>query len=133
MTAMAKEQTLLDAVRVYFDAIYECNVDKLDQVFHPAASLFDADQGEVFVDPLASFRADVAARPSPAGQRQKRFDEIIAIDWLSELSAVVKLRLRSMDSVFVDHLSFVRGADGFRIVAKVWHLESTCPAERLPD
>ncbi len=130
---MTKTQDLLGAVQVYLDAIYHCDTAKLDQVFHPGSSLFDADNGEIFVDPIASFRADVAARPSPADQQQVRFDEIISIDWLSDLSATVKLRLHAMDNVFVDHLAFVRGPDGFKIVSKVWHLEEVRPAVFTPS
>ena len=115
---------LMQAVSTYLDAIYYCDVDKLDAVFHEASSLFDADNGEIFVDPIASFRADVGSRPSPAGINQLREDKILAIDWLSDLSAVVKLRLRAHDNVFVDHLAFVRGGDGWKIVAKIWHLEA---------
>jgi len=116
---------LSDAISVYLDAIYYCDVEKLDQVFHEASSLFDADEGKIFVDPIASFRADVRSRPSPAGRNQTRNDEVILIDWLSEISAVVKLRLQAHENVFVDHLSFVKGSDGWKIVSKVWHLEST--------
>ncbi len=116
-------EELLEAVNVYFDAIYFCDVGRLDRVFHDAASLFDADNGEIFVDPIASFRADVGSRPAPAERSQVRSDEIISIDWLSDISAVVKLRLQSHENVFVDHLSFARGKSGWKIVAKVWHLE----------
>ena len=115
---------LSDAILVYLDAIYYCDVDKLDKIFHDKSSLFDADEGAIFVDPIASFRADVASRPSPAGINQERRDEIIAIDWLSDISAVVKLRLQAHDNVFVDHLAFVKGSNGWKIVSKVWHLES---------
>ena len=116
---------LLEAVRVYFDAIYFCDVERLDRVFHEASSLFDADNGEIFVDPIASFRADVGSRPAPSERSQVRSDEIISIDWLSDISAVVKLRLQSHENVFADHLSFVKGKYGWKIVAKVWHLERT--------
>jgi len=114
---------LTDAIKIYLDAIHYCDAEKLDEVFHEKSSLFDADGGEIFVDPVADFRADVAIRPSPASINQKRQDEIIAIDWLSDLSAVVKLRLQSHKNIFVDHLSFVKGSDGWKIVAKIWHLE----------
>ena len=120
---MQSVHELLDAVNLYFDAIYYCDVDRLDAVFHESSSLFDADQGDIFVDPIASFRADVGSRPSPADRNQRRADEIIAIDWLSEKSAVVKLRLQSLDKIFVDHLAFVKGEAGWRIVAKIWHEE----------
>ena len=129
---MNQMPALLDAVSVYFDAIYHCDVEKLDAVFHEAASLFDADAGEIFVDPLASFRADVGSRPPPAGRKQTRHDEIITIDWLSDLSAV-KLRLHSHEKVFVDHLAFVKGPDGWKIVSKVWHLESIAEIETLDE
>lgn len=122
---MKQISDLAEAISVYLDAIYYCDVEKLDAVFHESSSLFDADEGKIFVDPIASFRADVASRPSPAGRNQVRSDEIITIDWLSELSAVVKLRLQAHENVFVDHLSFVKGPQGWKIVAKVWHLERT--------
>jgi len=120
---MNKTKELLVAVDNYLDAIYYCDVEKLDAVFHEGSSLFDADEGKIFVDPIASFRADVASRPSPAGRAQKRVEEIISIDWLSALSATVKLRLQAHENVFVDHLAFVKGEEGWKIVSKVWHLE----------
>jgi len=128
---MKQISELSDAISVYLDAIYYCDVEKLDQVFHEASSLFDADEGKIFVDPIASFRADVGSRPSPAGRNQARRDEVILIDWLSEISAVVKLRLQAHENVFVDHLAFVKGPDGWKIVSKVWHLESTAEVVTL--
>jgi hypothetical protein len=119
-----KNEALLNAIQTYFDAIYFCDVNLLDQVFHPSSSLFDVDEGSILVDPIASFRDDVNTRPSPASKEQKRQEEIIMIDWLSENCAMVKLRLRAHNNVFVDHLSFVNGDNGWCIVAKVWHLES---------
>ncbi|HHB83437.1 MAG TPA: DUF3225 domain-containing protein [Devosia sp.] len=124
---------LSEAISTYLDAIYYCDVEKLDKVFHPASSLFDADEGKIFVDPIASFRADVESRPSPGARNQVRRDQIILIDWLSDISAVVKLRLQAHENVFVDHLCFVKGATGWKIVSKIWHLESKAPVEILKD
>jgi len=120
---MTKHQNLLAAVSTYLDAIHYCDVQKLDSVFHPQSSLFDADNGKIFVDPIASFRTDVAARPSPASINQRRTEQIVTIDWLSDLSATVKLRLQAHENIFVDHLAFVLGENGWQIVSKVWHLE----------
>ncbi|MHA1524187.1 MAG: nuclear transport factor 2 family protein [Alphaproteobacteria bacterium] len=122
---MKKTAQLLKAVSVYLDAIYYCDVEKLDEIFHVSSSLFDADEGEILADPIASFRADVASRPSPAGRKQKRSDPVISINWLSDISATVKLRLQAHENVFVDHLAFVKGPQGWKIVSKIWHLEST--------
>ena len=121
---MTRTEELYAAIDTYFEVIYFCDAEKLDLVFDPAASLFDADTGKIFVDPVANWRKDVASRPSPAEANQKRHDQIVSIDWLSDLSAVVKLRLHSLDNIFVDHLNFVYGEQGWKIVAKVWHLES---------
>ena len=122
---MPRETELLSAVDVYFRALYACDVSLLDQVFHPASSLFDVDEDVVTVDPFPAWRAVVGARKSPLSVNQERDEEIVGVTWLSEKAASVHVRLRVLDSVFVDHLSFVDGPDGWQIVAKVWHLEST--------
>jgi len=120
---MESIDSLLEAVQTYFDSLYYCDVEKLNSVFHESSSLFDADNGNIFVEPIASFSGDVAGRTSPASKNQKREDEVLMIDWLSSTSAVVKLRLRAHENVFVDHLAFVKGPQGWQIVSKVWHLE----------
>ena len=120
---MDANQELLAAVQVYFDALYECDTEKLNAVFHPASSLFDGDEDKIFVESIESFSADVGGRVSPASKGQAREDEILMVDWLSPLSAVVKIRLRAHQNVFVDHLGFVKGPEGWKIVSKIWHLE----------
>jgi hypothetical protein len=122
---MPRTAELHDAVDVYFRALYNCDPTLLDAVFHPASSLFDVDEGAVLAEPFAQWREVVANRQSPASVNQVRDEEIVNIDWLSEKAAAVRVRLRVLDSIFVDHLSFVDGAEGWQIVAKVWHLEST--------
>lgn len=120
---MTNTQELLDAIQVYFDSLYYCDTEKLNAVFHESASLFDSDNGKLFVETIASFSADVAGRVSPASKKQVREDEILMIDWLSPINATVKIRLRAHANVFVDHLGFVKGEDGWKIVSKIWHLE----------
>lgn len=120
---MKQSPELLGAVQLYFDALYYCDVKMLNKVFHEASSLFDVDEGKVFVEPIASFSADVGGRASPASKNQTREDEILMIDMLSPISATVKIRLRAHENIFVDHLGFVKGPDGWKIVSKIWHLE----------
>ncbi len=122
---MSINTDLLAAIDTYFDAIHHCDVDKLNAVFHPQSSLFDADNGTVFVEPIDSFSRDVAGRVSPASKGQERQAEVLLIDFLSPISATVKIRIRAHQSVFVDHLGFVLGDKGWQIVSKIWHLEST--------
>ncbi len=120
---MQNQTSLLDAIQLYFDSLYECDTEKLNSVFHESSSLFDADNSDIFVESIDSFSRDVGGRVSPESKNQKREDEILMMDYLSPISAVVKIRLRAHQNVFVDHLSFVRGNAGWKIVAKIWHLE----------
>ncbi len=114
---------LLSAVQTYFDALYYCDTKLLNEVFHERSSLFDVDKGEVFVEPIASFSEDVGGRFSPSEAGQEPEAEVLMIDWLSPNCATVKIRIRAHKNVFVDHLAFVNGAQGWKIVSKVWHLE----------
>jgi hypothetical protein len=120
---MDRQQELLAAVQLYFDALYFCDTKMLNAVFHETSSLFDADNGKLFVEPIKSFSDDVGQRTSPASKGQAREDEILFVDWLSPISATVKIRLRAHKNIFVDHLGFVKGEEGWRIVSKIWHLE----------
>jgi Putative lumazine-binding len=122
---MTRENALLAAVDVYFRALHACDVTLLDQVFHPSSTLYDVDEGVVTVDPYPAWREVVANRPSPASVGQDRDDEIVSVTWLSEGAATVHVRLLVIGKVFVDHLAFVDGPEGWQIVNKVWHLEST--------
>ncbi len=114
---------LLSAVQTYFDALYYCDTKLLNKVFHESSSLFDVDEGTVFVEPIDSFSKDVGSRVSPASKEQEPEAEIIMIDWLSTSCATVKIRIRAHQNVFVDHLGFVKGELGWQIVSKIWHLE----------
>lgn len=112
---------LSEAVELYFQALYECNLQKFDQVFHPSCSLFDSTNGILTVMPIAEYRKVIEKRPSPAKAGQPRDDELIFVDFLSPDAAVVKVRLRIHKKIFIDHLNFARVDGKFRIVAKVWH------------
>lgn len=126
---MTPPNDLIAAVDLYLDAIHECDTDKLSAVFHPASSLFDADEGVIFVEPIASYRDDVATRQSPASVGQAREAEILMVDYLCAVAATVKVRIRTHQNVFVDHLGFVKGEEGWRIVSKIWHLERVVAAD----
>jgi hypothetical protein len=120
---MSNTTDLIAAVDVYFDAIHECDVEKLNAIFHETSSLFDADEGKIFVEPIDSFSKDVAGRTSAASVGQPREAEILMIDYLSPISATVKIRIRAHQNVFLDHLGFVKTEAGWKIVSKIWHLE----------
>ncbi|HEX7639439.1 MAG TPA: nuclear transport factor 2 family protein [Burkholderiaceae bacterium] len=112
---------MLAAVELYFQALHECDLGKFDQVFHPAASLFDSLDGRVTAMPVAAYREVIAQRRPPAAAGQPREDALLALDLLSPQAAVAKVRLRIHEHVFVDHLQLMRQGERFVIVAKAWH------------
>lgn len=113
--------SLIQAIELYCTALHECSLAKFDQVFHPSCSLFDSLEGVLTAMPIAEYREVIAKRTSPHSVGQARDDALISLDFLSPDAAVVKLRIRIHDQVFLDHLSFARVDHRFMIVAKVWH------------
>lgn len=74
-------QDLLEAVNFYFEGIHEYDVSKLKEVFHPESSLFDAENGNIFVETIDSFLDDVSTRTSPASVGQEMKTEVLMIDY----------------------------------------------------
>ena len=130
---MTAPSDLIDAVETYLDGIHHCDTARLRSVFHAASSLFDADNGVIFTEPIDSFVQDVGKRISPASVGQAREAEILLIDYLSAINATVKIRIRAHCNVFVDHLAFVKGQAGWQIVAKIWHLERVVDGVANPN
>jgi Putative lumazine-binding len=125
---MTDHTDVLATLQTYFDALYNCDLKLFDKVFYSASSLFDGDEGKISVDPIADYREVISKRISPASKGQAREDEVILIDWLCDVAVTAKVRLRIHQNVFIDHLCLVKGVEGWRIVAKVWHLDSVKPA-----
>ncbi|UWR13207.1 nuclear transport factor 2 family protein [Sulfitobacter mediterraneus] len=93
--------------------------------FHSDACLFDGEKGDFFGKPCGLFINDIGQLEptSPFNLGQQPDSELLFVDWLSNVSAVVKLRIRARQDVYQDHLSMVKGAKGWKIVSKVWCLE----------
>jgi len=122
---MNTQMELFEAVQIYFDGLFYCDKEKLDAVFHPAASLFDVEKREIFAEPITSFNADVGANAanSPHALGQQMEAEVLMVDYMSPKAALVKIRFRARRNVYQDHLSMLKGKNGWQIVAKVWMLE----------
>jgi len=126
---MQSNDNLNSAIALYFEALYTCNLDLVDKVFHPSASLFDTEHGTVTIDPIVNYRQTLAERIPPKQTNQSRQDEVLLIDRLSDTVAMVKVRIKIHQNIFVDHLSYVKSESGWQIVAKIWHFEKTALQE----
>ncbi|MDG5494118.1 nuclear transport factor 2 family protein [Niveispirillum sp. BGYR6] len=106
----------------YFDALYFCDTEILQRVFHPKAIYATADETPMLYRTMAEYVPVVAARQSPASRGESRRDHIDAIDLAGENTAVARLRCSIGQRDFVDFLTLVRTEGQWRIIAKVFQI-----------
>jgi hypothetical protein len=106
----------------YFDALYYCDTEKLQKVFHPKAIYATADETPLLYRTLAEYVLVVAARQSPASRGEARRDSIDAIELAGENTALARVRCSIGSRDFVDFLTLVRTDGVWRIIAKVFQI-----------
>jgi hypothetical protein len=116
--------SLFSAVQGYFNLMYDCNVERFYEVFHPTAQLHGVVKETLAVWPASMYRDILSRRISPESSQARRQDEILLVDVVGEDQALVKVRVRINDKVFIDHLSLLRVQDRWCITSKTFHLES---------
>jgi hypothetical protein len=130
LSTAAIEEMLLD----YFELLYTQNMSLFDRVFHPAAVLYSAQDGEVVVRSREEYRALMTSRRSPLQNDAPRYDAVLRIDMLSPEMAMAKVRLRLNDNVMVDFLNLLLVDGEWTIVAKLYHRDATIidtPSDRV--
>lgn len=111
------------ALQTYFDVMYECDMEKFDQVFHPSCSLFTAGGAELIVKPCEQYRREMSTRTPPKSRAQSRDKErIVKIDFLSDDMALVQVRVQIHDKLFADNLNLVKVGPKWMVVAKIYSL-----------
>ncbi|MFT3801884.1 MAG: nuclear transport factor 2 family protein [Burkholderiaceae bacterium] len=116
------------ALQTYFDVMYECDLGKFDQIFHPTSSLFTMKNGEFNLRPFAQYRAEIAARTPPGSTSQPRVEDILQIGMLSSEMAFAQVRVRIFEKIFVDNLNLLKFDGRWMIVAKIFHHAETVAA-----
>lgn len=106
----------------YFDALYFCDTEKLQKVFHPKAIYATADETPLLYRTMAEYVPVVAARQSPASRGEARRDWIDAIELAGENTALARVRCSIGSRDFVDFLTLVRTDGVWRIIAKVFQI-----------
>ncbi|ALA17835.1 MULTISPECIES: nuclear transport factor 2 family protein [unclassified Chelatococcus] len=106
----------------YFDALYFCDVDKLQSAFHPRAIYATADETPLLYRTMEDYVPIVAARQSPASRNEVRGDHIDVIDLAGENTAFARVRCSIGQRDFVDFLTLVRTDGRWRIIAKVFQI-----------
>lgn len=111
-----------EAIQLYFDVLHECDLEKFDRVFHPTCNLYSPGNAGVAVMTLSDYRQIVAGRTPPSRSGFEREEQVDAVLFASADVAMVFLASRVGERRFKDLLSFVRAADGWKIVAKTYAL-----------
>ena len=117
-------QDIEQAVQTYFDGLYEGDTTKLAAVFHPEAHLFSVLDGKLEDLPRAAWFDMVKSRPSAVSRDLPRRDWVVTIDRSGPHTAFAKVHCQIPPRYFTDYLTFVKLAEGWRVISKTFHTET---------
>ncbi|EEE45361.2 nuclear transport factor 2 family protein [Roseibium alexandrii] len=106
----------------YFEALYRCDAELLEKVFHPKAVYATADETPLLHRTMDEYVPVVAARQSPASRGEVRTDAIDEIQLAGANTAFARVRCSIGDNDFVDFLTFVRDGGRWQIMAKIFQI-----------
>ena len=112
------------ALGLYFDGLHAGDTAKLGAVFHDVAHLFSVTDGKLDDLPRAAWFEMVKNRPSAASRDLPRRDWVVQIDRSGPNTAFAKVHCQIPPRYFTDYLTFVKLAEGWRIVSKTFHTET---------
>ncbi|WP_144732110.1 nuclear transport factor 2 family protein [Acinetobacter oleivorans] len=107
----------------YFDGLYFCDVQLLNNVFHPDAIYINVTEQPILRLSMVEYFPIVASRISPASKQQTRQDKISSINLIHERLALVHVECVIHPKYFYDALTFVFEDDKWRIISKVFHYQ----------
>ena len=118
-------QELTEAVQLYLDLMYDCDVGKFDRVFGSTSQLHGFREGKMTCWPAAQYKEVLAGRKSPKAPRRRRArSRCCLLDFASPTQALAKVRVRINDMLFVDYLSYHKIGEQWIITSKAYHREA---------
>lgn len=118
---MAASAELQDCLQHYLDGLYHCDIQALQQVFHPKARYVGAPEGRWLNLSMEEYLPMVAAREPGSLRGETRLEAIESMQFAGPDVAAVRLRCRIGPRFFTDFLSLVREQGRWRIVNKLFH------------
>lgn len=109
-------------VRLYLEALHEGDVDGLARAFAPGSALYAAIDGNASVLPLEPWLERVRNCKSAKASGFENRNRILSIETEGDM-AMAKVTSAFPPKRFIDYLSLVKTAGGWRIVAKTYHAE----------
>jgi len=123
MTNASDQQALFAAVDAYFETMFDADLERFDRLFAPTAMLHGLRDGALRVLTTADYRSLLASNPSPKCKNAPRQQEILLVDFAAADQALVKVRVRIDQLLYLDYLSFHRVGAAWRLTAKSFHVE----------
>ncbi|HKU95373.1 MAG TPA: nuclear transport factor 2 family protein [Vineibacter sp.] len=116
---------LTEAVQLYLDLMYDCDVARFERVFCATSQLHGFRDGKMTCWPAAQYKEVLATRQSPKSLGAPREEQILLIDVAAPGQALAKVRVRINQSVFVDYLTYHKIDGAWLITSKGYQLERT--------
>lgn len=116
---------LTQALRKYFNLMYDCNVANFAQVFSPTAQLHGDRDGKMVCWPAAEYKEVLRARQSPLSLEAPRQDSVLLIDIGSASHAFAKVEVRIHAGIYHDYLTYHKIDGRWVITSKGYHLMRT--------
>jgi Putative lumazine-binding len=123
MTDTSAHLALLAAVDAYFETMFDADLERFDRLFAPTATLHGLRDGALRVLSVADYRGLLASNPSPKSRNAPRQQDILLVDFASSEQALVKVRVRIDQVLYLDYLAFHRVGAAWRLTAKSFHIE----------
>jgi len=120
----ASDIAAIEAVlQTYFDGLYEGDADKLASAFHPCSHLCWDKDGVVQDLPREQWFEMVRSRGSAQSKGLARDDRILLLDQSGPETALAKVACQIPPRYFTDYLVFLKTAEGWKIVSKVYRAD----------
>ena len=109
-------------VQLYFEGMYNSDVDTLRKAFHPSAALIGYYSGQLAHIPLETWLETIKGRPAPSNEGEEYDMKLVSMD-VTENVAAAKVADLYMGLRFTDYLSLIKIEDEWVIVHKTFHHE----------
>ena len=117
-------QEMTDALGLYFNLMYDCDVANFERVFAGTAQLHGFREGQMNCWGAAKYKEVLAGRTSPKAAGAARGEQIIMLDFSSDTQALAKVRVQINDMTFVDYLSYHKIDGKWLVTSKAYHREA---------
>ncbi len=114
---------VVDVLQIYLDGLYHSDTQLLRNALHPGARYVCATADTLIDLSMEEYFPIVDERPSPAGNNQRRADEIVSIEFAGPKTAAATLRCVVGERHFTDFLTLVLVDGRWQVISKVFHYD----------